>query len=346
MPMKKPMGASLRMAKRPVSYTVLIGLISAVVVASCGKSEKKGDDNRTSFDPALAAVEVNAATVSDMEGVVTVTVSASSPNTQIVKASESSRIKGTTLSFPPGAFDIDFDVSLEEGKSLATTSNLTKLLDEKAKAVTSAPAVVVAWTYDQDTFSPFRLKIPAPDTPSPMPADGRLVVIALKNQVDQPKRLLSLIPAESLIVAEGFVSFESVSYGAFQAAYISGTSATAKDVQSDDKAQGIGKASAGDKTPPPVPAKPTTNGPVIQSIEPVFTWLPVTDDASGLAYYQLEIGSTPGAADVFNGPVTETTKKIIGFHGKKYYARVSAVDNAGNQSAFSPVSDGIEVDSE
>ncbi len=422
---------------RHVAGFVGLVLSATVTLHACGKGG--GDaDSRTEFDPALAAIQIDAAVVTDTDGVVTVTVDASSPNTQIVRASESSRIKGTTLAFAPSSFDIDFDVSLEEGKSIATKANLTKLIDDKAALLSAASAVVVTWTYDQDTFTPFKLTIPAPAEPSPLPANASMVVLMIKNQVDQPKRILGLLPASGVVLADGFVTFESSAYGVFEAVYVNSTPGKAKTVETEDKQQGIGKISgvkpaafniigpvvelasasdvlswdpadladsysvkldltsatcaapyltgtvktlslsltnakdsanfacvvavnaAGttaatntgfkfsvDRSPPPVPAAPIGNGPVITTIEPKFTWEAVTDvGPSGVAYYQLEIGTTSAGADVFNGPVTTTTKSIIGFHGKKYYARVSAVDNAGNASAFSPVSSPVEVDSE
>lgn len=428
-------GAILRCSGRQFTRLVGLALSASLAFSACGKGSESSD--RSDVDPALAAIEIDAATLSDADGVITVTVDATSPNTQIVRASSQSRITGTTLAFAPGSFDIDFDVSLEEGKSIATKANLTKLAGDAAAALSTAPAVVVTWTYDQDTFVPFKVTIPVPEAPTPMPAGASLVILTLKNQVGKPKRLLGLLPAKDATVDAGFVTSESTSYGAFQAVYINSTPSKVEQVETDDKQQGIGKISgvkpgafgivstselsggssplswdpsdlaesytvkldqasatcaspyftgsvkslslsltkakdgasfacvtavnAAGETPatnsglkltvdvsaPPVPGKPTTNGPVIQSIEPIFSWDAVTDvGPAGLAYYQLEIGTTPGGADVFNGPVTGTSKSVIGFDGKTYYARVSAVDGLGNASAFSPVSDGIEVDSD
>ncbi len=417
----------------------LVGLVlsAALSLHACGNGQSD-NDGRSAFDPTLAAIEIDAAMVSDADGVVTVTVDAASPNTQIVRASETSRIKGTTLAFAPGSFDINFDVSLEEGRSIGTKANLSKLLGADATLLSSASAVVVTWTYDQDAFSPFKLTIPAPEAPSPLPGKASLVVLMIKNQVGESKRLLGLLPQSALTVSEGFVTFGSAAYGVFQAVYVNSTPGKAVAVETEDKQQGIGKIAgvkpaafnvigpvaelsgatdvlswdpadladsyavsldltsatcatpyftgsvktlslslanandganfacvsavnaAGstaatnmgfkfsvDRSPPPVPAAPVGNGPVITTIEPKFTWEAVTDvGPSGVAYYQLEIGTTSGGADIFNGPVTTTTKSIIGFDGKKYYARVSAVDNVGNASAFSAVSNAVEVDSE
>lgn len=422
------MGFSVRHIQGLATLCLGVGTL----LFACGK-DKKGDD-RSEVDPALAAIEIDAATLSDVDGVVTVTIDAASPNTQIVHASEESRIKGTTLAFPPGSFDIDFEVSLEEGKSVATKANFEKLIAGETALLSSASAVVVTWTYDQDTFVPFKLTIPAPELPTDAPAGSALVILTVKNQVDQPKRLLGLTPATSATLANGFVTFESNSYGVFQAVYLSQSAVKANQVETDDKGQGIGKISgvkpgtftilsptktfagakdilswdsadladsysvkldltssvcaapyytgsvkalslslanakdgqsfacvsavnkAGetaatntfkfvvDRTAPAVPGKPGTNGPTTTTIEPIFTWAAVEDvGPSGVAYYQVEIGTSPGAADVFNGPVTQTSKSVIGFEGKTYYARVSAVDNAGNASEFSPVSDGVLV---
>lgn len=416
----------------------MLCLSLVMTLYACGKAESNGDDERSALDPALAAIEVDAATLSDVDGVVTVTIAAESPNTQIVKASVDSLIQGASLAFVPGSFDINFDVSLEGGKNLATRVNLTKLIDEKANFLTTAAAVVVTWTYDEDAFIPFKVRVPAPEAPNPAPKASMLAVLSLKNQVGKPQHLLGLLPLAASAVQDGFVTFDSKAYGAFQVVYIDRVAKELVEVETSDKQQSIGKIAgvppgefavlgptvelanaedlvtwepsdlavtydvkfdqtnqacstpyltlstkslsvgmkslhdgtnyvcltavnaAGrqdaknggfafslDRSPPAVPAKPSTNGPVIHTIEPVFTWGAVLDvGPAGLAYYQVEIGTTPGAADIFNGPVTETTKKVIGFHGKTYYARVSAVDKLGNASAFSAVSTGVEVDSE
>jgi hypothetical protein len=428
----------LRLTPTQAAFGIALLLGVATALHACGKSDSNDENDRSDLDPTLAEVEVNASIVSDEAGVVTVRIASTSPNTQLVHASGESRIKGAKLAFAPSSFDIDFDVSLEEGKSIATKANLTQLMGADATVLSTAPAVVVTWTYDQDTFVPFKLTIPAPSAPAGLVADASLVVLMIKNQVGKPKRVLGLLPASALQSSEGFVTFESNAYGVFQAVYVNKVPTAAAQVETEGKQESIGKISGvapgafqinsptaelngpdavlawdpadladtytvkldassaacanpyktltvtslsiglknartgdtyacvtannaagatnatntgfkfkADVSPPATPAKPSTNGPTTNGIEAVFSWAAVADVGdAGLAYYQVEVGTSPGKADVFNGPVTTTTKKVIGFHGKTYYARVSAVDNLGNASEFSPVSAGVLIDSE
>ena len=90
-----------------------LALAGALGLSSCGKTKGDSKDRRSTIDPELAKVEVDAAVVSDDEGAVEVLIAAGNPNTQVVKASAGSRIAGSTLAFPPGAFDIDFQRSEE-----------------------------------------------------------------------------------------------------------------------------------------------------------------------------------------------------------------------------------------
>lgn len=122
---------------------------------------------------------------------------------------------------------------------------------------------------------------------------------------------------------------------------------TAKNAAGATKASNTGLKFQADKSPPPAPGKPDVGAPKVTTINFLVQWGAVTDTGpGGLAQYYLEVGHEPGGADVFTGPVVGTTQKgIIGFDGETYYARVKAIDGAGNESDWSPVSDGVLIDS-
>ncbi len=222
-------------------------LVSSLVVATvallsqCGKSSNDGgDDHRTDIDTTLAKIEVDAAIVSDQDGAIKVVVHAANPNTQVVKASAQSRIAGAGLAFAPGSFDIDFDVSLEEGRNIGTKSNLTKLGDSTFKLLGAAPAVVVTWTFDQNTFFPYTVTIPKPTLPALADETSVLAVIYIKNQPDSDDYLLGSIPAANLAIKGPFVSFPESAYGVYQAVYLN-KAPKSEPQKTADKEQKIGK---------------------------------------------------------------------------------------------------------
>lgn len=80
-----------------------------------------------------------------------------------------------------------------------------------------------------------------------------------------------------------------------------------------------------------------------------FTWTQGTasDPDSGTAGYHLQVGTTPGGSDVFNGPVgnflTRTLTDLGLRDGIPLYARVAAMNGAALDSAWSGNSAGISV---
>ncbi|MBN1807580.1 MAG: Ig-like domain-containing protein [Planctomycetes bacterium] len=99
-----------------------------------------------------------------------------------------------------------------------------------------------------------------------------------------------------------------------------------------------------DATGPTVPGTPTDAG-VWTTASVVFNWTAATDATSGIGSYVLQVGTTAGGNDVFNGNVGNVlTYTVTGSNGNTLYARVAAVDGAGNQGLWSGNSDGITVD--
>jgi len=98
--------------------------------------------------------------------------------------------------------------------------------------------------------------------------------------------------------------------------------------------------------PTGAPSAPT--GSVTDPDTPVFTWGIGTaaDPESGITSYKLQVGTTPGGNDVFDGVVGKVlTKSLLhlGEDGKTYYARVLALNGAAMVTGWSPNSAGLTI---
>ena len=120
---------------------------------------------------------------------------------------------------------------------------------------------------------------------------------------------------------------------------------TAKNSAGALAASNSGYKLSADRSSPSVPAKPTGEINANSNIAVDFHWTKVSDvGPAGLSHYLVEVTNSNDANDVTTTPVSEeTTFEKIGFDGITYYARVKAVDNAGNESDWSPKSDGVTV---
>ena len=100
-----------------------------------------------------------------------------------------------------------------------------------------------------------------------------------------------------------------------------------------------------DVTPPPAPASAgigSTNNYVFTNVV-TFTWPAVSDADGGVAGYHVLIGTTPGGQNVFNGVVSGTSVTVTNNFGAHLYATVTAVNNAGIESATSAGSPAIAL---
>ena len=77
-----------------------------------------------------------------------------------------------------------------------------------------------------------------------------------------------------------------------------------------------------------------------------FTWPPVSDAVSGLASYELKVGTSPGIDNILAVSATgHEWYNLTGVtEGVTYYAQLRAVDTAGNVGQWSTPTDGITVD--
>jgi hypothetical protein len=96
-----------------------------------------------------------------------------------------------------------------------------------------------------------------------------------------------------------------------------------------------------DVTPPTTLAAPTTAGAYMVGNSVTFSWLPLNDPQGGVSGYQVLVGTSPGASDIFNGIVEGTTLTVTNVYGVTLYAEVSAINNAGIQGPLSANSAGV-----
>jgi hypothetical protein len=103
-----------------------------------------------------------------------------------------------------------------------------------------------------------------------------------------------------------------------------------------------------DASPPLAPGTPTDAGQYTSLTALRFDWTAATDggsSGSGVASYDLQVGTSHGGNDVFNGNAGNAlSKTVTGSNGQTLYARVRACDAVGNVGPWSGSSDGITID--
>jgi hypothetical protein len=93
-----------------------------------------------------------------------------------------------------------------------------------------------------------------------------------------------------------------------------------------------------DVTPPPTPAAPAAPNAYVIGTNVTFSWSGVTDTEGGVSGYHLYVGTNAAGSNVFSGVVGLTSNTVSGNYGQVFYARVSAVNNAGIEGAVSGTS--------
>ncbi len=96
-----------------------------------------------------------------------------------------------------------------------------------------------------------------------------------------------------------------------------------------------------DVTPPATLAAPTTTNAFVLGNIVTFNWAGVNDPIGGVSGYEVIMGTSPGASNVFDGVVEGTTLTITNTYGSTLYAEVSAINNAGIAGPLSSSSAGV-----
>jgi len=101
-----------------------------------------------------------------------------------------------------------------------------------------------------------------------------------------------------------------------------------------------------DNTQPGPPGKPVPDGFLSASGNVTWTWTPAIEDVGVITQYQLQVETSPGENDTFDGYVGVDLNKSLSYliGNNTYYARVRAQNAADRWGPWSEVSDGVLVD--
>lgn len=192
-------------------------LLFALLVCGCsGMGGKDEDSTRSSEAPGEGGVPVDAAVTSEADGILQARVAVALPNPQIVRASQQSKIAGAMATFAPGAFQIDADVTIEPGASLANDAMLD-LVGLKGRSIVAAgEAVALYWSEDRDAAVPVLIAIPLPL----QAAGAKLYVLYSANVVGSDAFDVGTLTDGDIKMESGLVSFSRLSFGIYQAVYV------------------------------------------------------------------------------------------------------------------------------
>ena len=96
-----------------------------------------------------------------------------------------------------------------------------------------------------------------------------------------------------------------------------------------------------DVTPPAMMAAPTATNSYVIGNSVTFNWPALIDAIGGVSGYQVVVGTSPGAANVFDGVVEGTSLTVTNTYGVTLFAEVSAINNAGIIGPGGPASLGV-----
>jgi len=199
----------------------------ALVLSSCVKGPKLfKQDGSTSVTTTIAAVE-------DSDGVVTGQFSAASSTTQTLSASSSGEIAGSQVAFPAGALAINTNITIEQGISFAGANTGSSLGIGNVDA--AGPSVVITSSEAIDAGSPFTLQIPTSGTSLALAddTDSRTVVLFKYKVAAEGKSYLGIIPRDQIEIKNGYVTFETKYFGAYQVSVTETVVTEVKRIESD-----------------------------------------------------------------------------------------------------------------
>jgi glycosidase len=94
-----------------------------------------------------------------------------------------------------------------------------------------------------------------------------------------------------------------------------------------------------DVTPPPAPGTPAAQDSLFATVTGdgvTFVWSGAADPDGGVSAYRLQVGTSPGASDLFDAVLDGSSHSLSGLaFGTVVYARVAQINNAGIEGNFS-----------
>jgi hypothetical protein len=98
-----------------------------------------------------------------------------------------------------------------------------------------------------------------------------------------------------------------------------------------------------DVTPPVALAPPSSFDNYVVSNVVTFTWPALNDAIGGVSGYFVTVGTSPGAANVYDGVCAGTSLALTNAYGTTLYAQVSAINSAGIIGSASASSSGVTL---
>lgn len=175
-------------------------------------------------------METQLTTQTTATGATTAAISASSLSTQLVSASSSSAVAGTSLSFPPGSLAISTSITIEEGASVATPT-LAAELNLGTDVTKSGMAVTVNPGTATDTRIPFQLSIPLPISLALADDWSNLIVFYKVTIVNEGKNVIGIIPRSEIEIKNGTAQISTSHFGSFQTAITKDTVTEKKEAE-------------------------------------------------------------------------------------------------------------------
>jgi hypothetical protein len=156
----------------------------------------------------------------DANGIVVANLDPQAQTTQIVQGSPSSRIKGYSVAFPPGAISITTSISVQEGETFAAEELKSSAgIPEGTQITGSSPPISVNASSPIDLAVPMILAISVPTILSlgddPIPLERMGVIYRVTVQATG-ERLAGVVPAASLALQGNKVLYPSKYFGWFQ----------------------------------------------------------------------------------------------------------------------------------
>jgi hypothetical protein len=148
--------------------------------------------------------------------------SAASTEDQSITSSNASNSKGAKAVIPPGALAVDADITMEDGVSLAISNSLPKELGvggDNSLGGQGEPVAVIS-SNGESLSQPMSLSIPLPNTTN-LTLDHNILdfLVVLFRVKINGINFSGILPRELLVVDNGFVNFENLHFGVFQAVY-------------------------------------------------------------------------------------------------------------------------------
>lgn len=199
------------MLRRVVSISVLALTVGCGIFG--GKGGSGGGDDAP--PPETGSGGTKEVSTTESEGAVTGAFAKGSTDTQVMNASASSAIAGSSVAFPPGALAVDVSVTMEQGVTLGSAS-LESTLGVNAGTLSEAgPAVVITSDPKTNAVTPFNVSLTVTQAAGLL--GGTYVVVFKSYDADTGNLTVGVIPTVTTGGDGKTITFSTKKFGAFQA---------------------------------------------------------------------------------------------------------------------------------